>query len=141
MKRDHQLPYLKLNDSAFSLVFPPYGRELQNMSQWDSHWQEAFSGRHRFWHGFSGGGVLSVPLDIPERERIRLATGHVICSSNSPYGMVLGNKAGHSLSSSVLHAVPDRPPALAIKWGLAERVPDPTVKVTAEHSDCATLIL
>ncbi len=48
--------------------------------------------------------------------------------------MVLGNQPGADLAERVNCAIPDRQPALAVWFG-APRVPDPTVKVTAEHAD------
>ena len=50
------------------------------------------------------------------------------------YGCVLGNESGTSLAESVFRVTPDSPPTLAVTLGLAQRVPDPTVKITAEHA-------
>jgi hypothetical protein len=47
----------------------------------------------------------------------------------------LGNESGTSLAESVFRVTPDVPPTLAVSLRLAQRVPEPTVKITAEHSD------
>jgi hypothetical protein len=111
------------------MVFPAYGPEYRNMMPWLAEWERAFGGRHRFWHGFAGGGVLGVPDSIPAQARYRLAFGTRGSGLKPVYGMVLGNSAGQRLANCVSCAEPDRMP----NFGLAERVPNPTVKTTAEH--------
>lgn len=130
----HSVPVMQLLGSDRYYVFPSYGREFQNMRPRLTELYSALGRDIRFWSGFSGGGVLGVPASHP----ISGHTQHNIvapCSSlMTVYGCVLGNAAGESLAESVLRATPDRPPPLAVKLGLAQRVPDPTVKVTAEHA-------
>jgi hypothetical protein len=96
-----------------------------------AQWERAFHGEHQFWHGFHGGGILAVPNSIPMQSRYRLATSD--CHPKRVYGMVLGNEAGKEIADLLACAQEDRPPAFAVKMGLAERVPDPTVKTTPEH--------
>ena len=47
--------------------------------------------------------------------------------------MVLGNEAGKEISDLLACAQEDRPPSFAVKLGLAEHVPDPSVVTTPEH--------
>lgn len=117
-------------------VFPPYGVEFRDMTRWLAHWREVFPGTHRFWPGYSGGGVLAVPLEIPDRKRNSLTSAIAPCPHMTIYGLVLGNETGQELARCLSRAVPERPPAFAVRMGLAERVPHPTVKATAEHVDC-----
>jgi hypothetical protein len=117
-------------------VFPSYGPEFRDMAGFLSHWDQALRGSHRFWPGFSGGGVLAAPLAIPQRERDKLVLVRPARGHNYLYGMVLGNEAGEELRLSVTCATPVHVPAFAVRFGLAERVPEPSVKVTAEHAGC-----
>jgi hypothetical protein len=124
---------LKLCDGNCYYVFPTYWPEFRNMMPWLADWERAFAGSHRFWHGFDGGGVLSVPQSIPGQQRHRLVLGTRGWGLKPVYGMVLGNEGGRRLANCLSCVEGDRPLAFAVKTGLAERVPDPTVKTTAEH--------
>lgn len=123
------------NGSGSYFVFPPYGREFRDMDPWVDHWHETFRGAHRFWRGFAGGGILGFPLSMPLAEASARAWTNVHPAWDHPYGMVLGNASGRMLAFRVLRAIPDRPPACAVKAGLAEFVPEMTVAVTVEHLD------
>ena len=106
------------------------------MNPWIALWTDAFHERFRFWNGFSAGGILAVPHEIPQREVTRRTPLQFLNSFMTPFGMSLGNESGEQLADCVLRAEPERPPRIAIMWGLTERVPEPRVKVTAEHADC-----
>jgi len=118
----------------YYFVFASYGPEFRDMGEWEEYWQNTIPGKYRLWRGFSGGGVLAVSLTIPTRQRnldlLRESGGKPI------YGLVLGNESGQELSTCLACVTPDRPPGIAVKWGLAERVPNPTVTATAEHAEC-----
>jgi hypothetical protein len=117
-------------------VFPSYGTEFQEMTKWEESWQRSVPGRHRFWAGFSGGGVLALPrLFKSEKDARFLPSAPIWYSGDPPHGMVLGNDAGMELARRVLRLNPERPPALAVRFG-APRVPNPTVDATAEHATC-----
>ncbi|TWU07571.1 hypothetical protein [Stieleria varia] len=122
---------MKLFDEFAYIVFPAYGGAFQDMEPRIAEWDQVFEGNYHFLYGFHGGGILSVPLSIPEQTRYRLATSD--CNPKGVYGMVLGNASGERLTGLLSCAQEDRPPAFAVKTGLADRVPNPTVKVTPEH--------
>ena len=124
---------MKLCDDRYYFVFPAYGPEFQGMGPWLADWENHFQGMHRFWPGFAGGGVLAVPMSVPARQRNALALGTKNCHHKPVYGMVLGNAGGQRLAGCVSCALGDRPPAFAVRMGLAEREPEPKVKATAEH--------
>jgi hypothetical protein len=105
------------------------------MAGWLAHWRDVLPQKHRFWPGFSGGGILAVPLAIPDRERHRLVLADSTRHHKPIYGMVLGNPSGMELARSLSCALPDRSPAFAVRMGFAGRVPAPTVCATAEHAD------
>lgn len=126
---------LRLHGADYYYVFPSYGAEFRDMSAWRSNFLTAFRGTHRFWPGFSGGGVLAAPLDMPPRKRNSLALATARCHHKPIYGLVLGNEAARKLADCLSCAIPERAPAFAVRMGLAERVPDPTVAATAEHID------
>lgn len=128
-----------LHSTDYYCVFPPYGVEFRDMSAWLSCWNQSFRGEHRFWHGFSGGGLLAVPLDTPGEDPHSRLWGRdgSPCrpfARQYPYGTVLGNAAGEVLTRCVQRAIPDSPHALAVRMGEAEHVPLMTVAVTAEHA-------
>ena len=101
-------------------------------------------GRIGFWPGFSGGGLLALPLEIPLREQGRLILDCIPggVAMRRPYGTWLGNlreidrtayTAGDALVQHVTCVEPPEVPALAVRYGLAQKVPRPRVKVTIEH--------
>ena len=122
---------MKLCGDRSYFIFPAYGTAFRNMMPWLAQWENAFHGEHQFWHGFHGGGILAVPNTIPIQSRYRLAT--LNCHPKRVYGMVLGNEAGMEMADLLACAQEDRPPEFAVKLGLAEQVPDPTVATTPEH--------
>jgi hypothetical protein len=134
VNQGNESAYLSLSGPDYYYVFPSYGPEFQDMAGWLDHWRAEFP-EHRFWTGFSGGGVLAVPLAIPQRQRHTLASADHSWHHKPIYGMVLGNETGQELARCLSCALPDRAPAFAVRLGLAERVPEPTVKATAEHAD------
>lgn len=82
---------------------------------------------------------MAIPLEMSSEERhYRLDGGGIrpikSLSHNRIRGTVLGNEAGEHLNQCVRHAIPDSPPAFAVRLGLAEFVPEMAVKVTAEHA-------
>ena len=127
--------YLPLSKSEYYYIFPAYGSEFQDMMPWLKLWYSELGRDLRFWHGFSGGGILGVPKSLPISEHKRNNIVAPRSSLKYVYGCVLGNPAGRLLADSLCCAVPERPPPLAVKYGAAKRVPSPRVKATAEHAN------
>lgn len=129
---------LALSGDRHLYVFPCYGRLFQDMAPWIEEWSETLPTAHRFWLGFAGGGLLSVPATFRtcsfDRERNQIFGGRD-CGTKRVYGTVLGNEAGKRLAESLTCVQPyfSSIPWWAVWLGLAERLPDPTVAATAEH--------
>lgn len=128
---------LRRFDFDYYFVFPSYGKEFEDMSSWVSHWRNELRWEQRFWPGFCGGGVLAMPLRIPARQRVSIALKSGTCHHKPVHGLVLGNASGQELGKCVSCAIPDRPPMMAVKMGLAEAVPNPSVGATVEHAASA----
>lgn len=97
-----------------------------------------------FWPGFAGGGILALPAEVSYQTQYQIVSS---CDRDGValrhmYGTSLGNFrpidrsgyfAGESLLAFVTCVEPRQVPALAVKYGLAPKVPEPRVKVTIEH--------
>lgn len=96
-----------------------------------------------FWPGFCGGGILAVPSAIsPQDFYAFLSDALLDIGFRNLYGTWLGNRrpldpagyaAGEELREHLFCVEPSHVPALAVRYGLAAKVPEPTVKVTIEH--------
>jgi hypothetical protein len=123
---------MKLCEDDAYITYPSYGTAYQDMTPWIQEWMRELPDDFRFWPGFNGGGVLAISRHVPEKQRWTLARGNQ--GLKPVYGTVLGNEAGQQLANLVGCAQEHPVPALAIKFGLAKKVPDPTVSVTVEHA-------
>lgn len=95
------------------------------------------------WTGFCGGGILAVPNDVPLQTLYQfLCQTDVDTSLRFVYGTYLENyqpleptglNAGNELKDHVVCVEPAHVPESAVRYGLAAKVPKPTVKVTIEH--------
>ncbi|MEZ6072495.1 MAG: hypothetical protein R3C10_20090 [Pirellulales bacterium] len=128
---------LRLHGGCAFVVYPSYCASYFDTDGLVSALKKTRAGRFRFWEGFAGGGVLELIDAESDGERWRPATGNYRwCSVERIDGLNCGNRAGEDLASYVAYALPDFPPPIAVKMGLADRPPKkPTIGVSAEHID------
>ncbi len=96
-----------------------------------------------FWPGYCGGGLLAVPETVTDQSLYRFLSDALDdIMFRVVKGTWLGNfrpldRAGYTAGEDIMHYLfcvePPQVPALAVRFGLARKVPEPTVGVTIEH--------
>ena len=118
--------------------------EVQSSHDCDLGLNQLIAGSIQFWRGFAGGGILGFPTEISLQAAGRLVLKSDLdgVETRRMRGTFLGNirpidrtgfDAGESLIKYVQCVEPRQIPPIAVKYGLAPKVPEPRVGVTIEH--------
>ena len=130
---------LRLNDGCVYVTYPSFVVDFLDADRLVSNLRKTLAGCYRYWRGGESGGVLELSHEAPPHKRWLPATHNLnnpLCSVVRIDGLVCGNKAGEELAGSVVYGIPDFPPPIAVKLGVAKSGPKkPKVAVTAEHLD------
>lgn len=118
-------------------VFPPYGNEFADLSVWKQRWESLLPGRHKFWPGFTQGGILGLPVFPPGHRGYAHVQNCAPQQLRSRFEMAgFSNPAGEELREYVDLVRPPRYSKLEILMG-AKQNPKVTVAITPEHLDSA----
>jgi hypothetical protein len=120
----------------FYYIIPSYGEEFQDIRRWERTVRSKRHGVYQLWPGFAGGGIVAVEARFGTGKWRGMPVFDVFqCGQKQVYGTVLGNPAASELAYYVACLVPERPPAIAVRFGVP-RVPNPRVAATVEHANC-----
>lgn len=91
----------------------------------------------KFWPGYGGGGIVSHLSGLSHEQRIRVTETFIHgMATLLPYGTALGNSSAMQLRMCVQVVQVYETPDLAVRLGLGEKLPQPSVKMTIEHVEC-----
>jgi hypothetical protein len=91
----------------------------------------------KFWPGYGGGGIISHLSGLSHEQRIRVTETFIHgVATLLPYGTALGNSSAMQLRMCVQVVQVYETPDLAVRLGLGEKLPQPSVKMTIEHVEC-----
>jgi hypothetical protein len=130
---------LRLHDGCIYVTYPSFVVDFLDADRLVSNLRKSLAGYYRYWRGGAGGGVLELSHEGPQHKRWDPATHNInnrLCYVQRINGLECGNKLGEELAGSVVYGIPDFPPPIAVKFGVAKSSPKiPAVVVTAEHLD------